>query len=184
MERKVSKRQKFEEWQAAERARLTDQCLAPGRRRLSPPLHRQLLVLMCSPWEQTERRALLCRTEPLLRKQLLEDRKMKTNFNFPVTCSAPKPKFHHTYPRKDSFEEAREKAVRHALTDTSLHIRLTETDKYLEPQLVAEWWERCVHQTPPHEWLKTGDCHTSQDLKRRISLQLKRLWCVLMVLWG
>lgn len=96
----------------------------------------------------------------------------------------PKPKFHHSYPRTDSFEEAREKAVRNALTNTSLHIRLTETDKYLVPQLVAEWWERCVHQTPPREWLKTGDCHTSQDLKRRISLQLKRLWCILMVVWG
>lgn len=137
---------------------------------------------MCSPWEQTEKSA-LCRTEPLLRKQLLEDRTRKTNVNFPQTRSAPKPKFHHTYPRKDSFEEAREKAVRHALTDTSLHIRLTETHKYLEPQLAAEWWERCVHQTPPREWLKTGDCHTSQDLKRRISLQLKRLWCTLMALW-
>lgn len=76
--------------------RLTYQCPALERRHPSPPLYRQLLAppgpeWMCSPWEQTERRALLCQTEPLLRRQSLKHKEMKDTFL--ETWSAPNPRF-------------------------------------------------------------------------------------------
>lgn len=76
---------------------LTYQCLAPGRHLLSPPLYRLLLeqpgsVWTCSPWELTGRRALLCLTEPPLRRLLLEERWKQDSLTDVVVAPGSPPK--------------------------------------------------------------------------------------------